>query len=112
MLINIVQISEIGTTNQIPITFKNKGNINIIGTKNPKERINDINADIFPFAKAVNKAEENILNPSNKNETAKMRKPVTVILYNVEVLSVKIIVIKGAMISDIQNTEKQNTLII
>lgn len=74
-----MQISEIGTTSQIPITFKNRGNINIIGTKNPNERINDIKAEIFPFPKAVNKADEKILIPSNKNDMANIRKPVTVI---------------------------------
>ena len=74
--------------------------------------MNDIKADTFPFAKAVNNAEENILKPSNKNEIAKIRNPVTVILYSVEVLSVKIIVIIGAIPSEKQNTQKQNNTII
>ena len=101
-----------GTTSQIPIIFKNNGNINIIGTKNPNERINDINAETLPFPKAVNSADEKILMPSNKNDMANIRKPVTVISYNVDVLSVNIIVIKGAMTSDKQNTAIQNTIII
>lgn len=108
----MVHTSEMGTTSQIPTTPKNKGNINIIGTKKPKERIKEINADIFPLAKAVNKAEEKILIPSNKKEIAKIRNPTTVILYNAEVLSVKIKVIMGAIASDKQNTKKQNRIIM
>lgn len=42
----------------------------IMGIKKPNERINEINADIFPLENAVNIAEEKMLQPLNKKAMA------------------------------------------
>ena len=56
-----------GTTSQTPFTPKIFGNILMPTAKNINVLSKEIKADTFPFEKAVNIPDENILIPSTKN---------------------------------------------
>lgn len=71
----IVEISAKGTTNQTPFTPIILGNMNIPIKKNTNVLIKERIADIFPFEKAVNIPQPNILIPATKKAIEKIINP-------------------------------------
>ena len=74
----------------IPFASNNNGKIKAAITKKTKDFVNARSADIFPFSKAVKKAEPKILIPTNKKLTEKYFNPITAILNTGMLLSVNI----------------------
>lgn len=74
-----VRNSAIGIANHTPVTSKHIGSIKRKAVINPNVLRKDIIADTFPFDNAVNKAEEKILHPENRNPKEKRANPIFVI---------------------------------
>lgn len=79
----------------IPIPPNIFGKSRMDATRIAKVLSVDINADIFPFENAVNNADANILNPQNRNETAKYDHPKLAISNTLEFLSTNIFIKLG-----------------
>ena len=78
---NIVSSSASGTAIHIPMTPKYCGSIsNATEIKTNVLRV-EIIADTFPFDRAVNVADANILKPQNKKLMGKIKKPCLAIWY-------------------------------
>lgn len=72
------------------------GSTNSPAERNTKVLKKDIIAEILPFEKAVNKAEENILNPENKKDILYSINPLMAKLYTLLPLCAKMLVRRGA----------------
>ena len=65
---SIERISATGIDNQMPLSWKIKGSVDIEITINAKVLKKDNIAEIFPFERAVNIPDIKMLNPMNKKD--------------------------------------------
>lgn len=77
----MVSSSASGTAIHIPTTSKKCGSVSNAVQIKINVRSAEITADTFPFDKAVNAAEANILKPQNKKLIEKIKKPCLAIWY-------------------------------
>ena len=106
-----VRNSAIGIANHTPVTFKNLGSIKRKTVINPNVRRKDIIADTFPFDNAVNRAEENILQPENKNPKEKIANPIFVISNTFSLVPANILAIFSPAKNENKNTITETAVI-